>query len=139
MTSEEQHRKQRHYTYKQPKLVKLAEEYKTRLQEYATMAESHISLLLKQMKIEYQEQKIILMPGKFWIADFYLPEINLVIELDGSQHYTPHGLLKDEDRDKNLKELGFAKILRLPNKSAMELDYNTLKLTLEDWGFHQST
>jgi very-short-patch-repair endonuclease len=134
MTTEDQFKKQRHYTYKQPKLILIATEYRKRLQDYKTMSERHIDILLKDLGVVYEEQKIILSLGKFWIADFYLPEANLIIELDGNQHYTHAGLIKDEDRDNQLKELGFTKTLRLPNKSAMELDQNTLKLTLEDWG-----
>ncbi len=138
MTSEEQFKKQRHYTYKQPKLVVIATEYRKRLQDYKTMAEKHIDILLKDLGVVYEEQKIILSLGKFWIADFYIPENNLIIELDGNHHYTHAGLIKDENRDMQLKDLGFSKTLRIPNKSAMELDYNTFKLTLEDWGIHLS-
>jgi very-short-patch-repair endonuclease len=138
MTSEDREKQQRHFKYKQAKLLKLAEEYKLRLTDYKTQAEYHIELILKDLGINYEEQRIILMLGKFWIADYYLPDYNLIIELDGNQHYTVHGLMKDADRDSHLIALGFDRILRIPNRSAMELDANTLNLTLEDWGIHLS-
>ena len=46
--------------------------------------------------------------------DFYCPAANLVIECDGSQHYTDEGLEADRVRDEALGELGFI-VLRFNN------------------------
>ena len=47
-------------------------------------------------------QKVI---GRY-IADFYIAEKKLVIELDGSQHYEQEGKQADEVRDCYLSSLG---------------------------------
>jgi len=51
--------------------------------------------------------------GKY-IADFYSAEINLVIELAGSGHYTQAGQLSDAIRTAYLEEYGIT-VLRIPN------------------------
>lgn len=49
-----------------------------------------------------------------FIVDFYCPSANLVIECDGSQHYTEEGLDADRVRDEALAQLGL-KVLRFDN------------------------
>ena len=51
--------------------------------------------------------------GKY-IADFYCPKAKLIIELDGSQHYTEEALLYDEQRTKYFEALGIA-VVRYTN------------------------
>lgn len=46
--------------------------------------------------------------------DFYCPVANLVIECDGSQHFTEEGLEADRVRDHALAELGL-RMLRFDN------------------------
>ncbi len=41
-----------------------------------------------------------------YIADFYCPAKKLVIEVDGSQHYTPEGLNYDQIRESFMKSMG---------------------------------
>lgn len=41
-----------------------------------------------------------------YIVDFFAPKARLVIEVDGSQHMTTHGAMKDKHRDEHLKHLG---------------------------------
>jgi very-short-patch-repair endonuclease len=41
-----------------------------------------------------------------YIVDFYCAAAKLVIELDGSQHYTKEGRAKDQGRDAYLQNLG---------------------------------
>ena len=47
--------------------------------------------------------------------DFYCASANLVIELDGSQHYEPHELAYDAERSQFLMALGL-EILRFSNR-----------------------
>jgi hypothetical protein len=62
-----------------------------------------LKLRRKQLKgHQFYRQKII---GKY-IVDFYCPKANLVIELDGGQHYSEIGKAKDRIRDKVLVEMG---------------------------------
>ncbi|MDR0235645.1 endonuclease domain-containing protein [Acinetobacter sp.] len=68
--------------------------------------------------VQFYRQKPIL---KF-IVDFYCPSANLVIECDGSQHYTDEGLEADRIRDHALEQLGL-KVLRFDNRQVMgEID-----------------
>ena len=54
--------------------------------------------------------------------DFYCPSANLVIECDGSQHYTNEGLEADRVRNEALAQLGL-KVLRFDNGQVMgEID-----------------
>ena len=49
-----------------------------------------------------------------YIVDFYCAKAQLVVELDGSQHYEPEEIAKDEARTKYLESLGLL-VLRFPN------------------------
>ena len=60
--------------------------------------------------LQFYRQKPILN----FIVDFYCPATNLVIECDGSQHYTDEGLEADRVRDEALAQLGL-KVLRFDN------------------------
>ena len=42
-----------------------------------------------------------------YVVDFYCPKEKLIIELDGSQHYSEEGKEKDKERDNELKGLGY--------------------------------
>ena len=46
-----------------------------------------------------------------YIVDFCAPALKLVIEVDGSQHYSDEGLQSDKIRDKYLQSCGL-KVLR---------------------------
>lgn len=50
--------------------------------------------------------------------DFYCPAANLVIECDGSQHFTDEGLEADRIRDEALAQLGLT-VLRFDNGQVM--------------------
>lgn len=57
-----------------------------------------------------------------FIVDFYCPAAHLIIECDGSQHYTPEGIAADQERDAQLNALGF-QVLRFDNRQILlELD-----------------
>lgn len=67
-------------------------------------------LFLRNNKIRFLRQKII----DNYIVDFYCPNKKLIIELDGSQHYTTKGLLYDQIRTEILKKYNL-QILRFSN------------------------
>jgi very-short-patch-repair endonuclease len=54
-----------------------------------------------------------------YIVDFYCPAGKLIIELDGSQHYTEEGKKKDEIRDQYLDSLGFT-VLRFSDREVLK-------------------
>ena len=60
--------------------------------------------------LQFYRQKPILN----FIVDFYCPAANLVIECDGSQHYTIDGLAADRIRDEALAQLEL-NVLRFDN------------------------
>ena len=53
-------------------------------------------------------------PIRTFVADFYCPLARLVIELDGSQHYTEQGEEYDEQRTAILEQYG-VQVLRFTN------------------------
>ena len=81
------------------------------LRKNMTKEEKHLWYdFLKNYPVRFARQKVL---GKY-IADFYCASAKLVIELDGSGHYTEEGEQHDEIRAKFLEEYGL-KIIRIPN------------------------
>ena len=65
---------------------------------------------LKTYPKRFQRQKCI---GNY-IADFYCHQASLIVELDGSQHYTPEEMEYDRIRTEYLESLGL-QVLRFSN------------------------
>ena len=65
---------------------------------------------LKEYPVRFQRQKTI----DCYIVDFYCAKANLIIELDGSGHYSPQQEERDRIRTKYLENHGF-KIIRFCN------------------------
>ena len=65
---------------------------------------------LRYYPLQFNRQKVIMN----YIADFYCAKARLVIELDGSQHYTEEGLSRDIAREELLKTLDL-EVLRFRN------------------------
>ena len=83
-----------------------------------TDAENMLWLKLRRKQVkgrQFYRQKII---GEY-IVDFYCPKANLVIELDGGQHYSGTGQSKDRTRDDVLIEMGI-KVLRFSDRDVFE-------------------
>ena len=87
---------------------------------------------LSKYEIRFQRQKAI----DNFIADFYCHQAKLIIEIDGSQHYTKSGEQKDEFRTEILKGYDL-KVIRLTNRqintnfrSVCEYIDNTVKSVL---------
>ncbi|MFN3480668.1 MAG: endonuclease domain-containing protein [Thermodesulfovibrionales bacterium] len=71
----------------------------------------------KQIKgYQFYRQKPI---GDF-IVDFYCPKGNLVIEVDGGQHYSEEGKAKDNYRDKYMEGLGL-RVLRFSDREILRI------------------
>ena len=88
------------------------------LRKNMTDAENMLWSELRRRQLKghpFYRQKII---GKY-IVDFYCPKTNLVIELDGGQHYSETGKTKDMTRDNVLAEIG-KKVLRISDKDVFE-------------------
>ena len=81
------------------------------LRKNMTKEERHLWYdFLRTYSIKFLRQKPI---GRY-VVDFYSAEANLVIELDGSQHYDERNVEKDIERTKYLEEYGLT-VLRIPN------------------------
>jgi very-short-patch-repair endonuclease len=88
------------------------------LRNNMTDAEKMLWLKLRRKQLKgypFYRQKIL---GKY-IVDFYCPKANLVIELDGSQHYSEIGKAKDRIREETLGERGL-KVLRFSDRDVFE-------------------
>ena len=82
------------------------------LRKNATPQENHLWYdFLRSYTPRFQRQKTI---GQF-ITDFYCEKARLVIELDGSQHFTPEGITHDEARTAAIETVG-VEVLRFTNR-----------------------
>ena len=81
------------------------------LRNNMTKEEKHLWYdFLRTYPVRFSRQKIL---GTY-IADFYCAEAKLVIELDGSGHYTEEGTHRDEERTAFLEGYGLT-VIRIPN------------------------
>ncbi len=65
---------------------------------------------LSSYPIPFKRQKVL----DKYIADFYCHKAKLVIEIDGSQHFSEEGLIYDEERTKFIEKYGIV-VLRFTN------------------------
>ncbi len=100
---------------------KILKPFSRKLRTDMTYAEQLLWSRLRRKQIsglQFYRQK----PIAGYIADFYCAAINLVIELDGSQHYELENKANDLERDRVMHSLGL-QILRFDNLQVMnELD-----------------
>ena len=82
-----------------------------KLRKHATPQENHLWYdFLSKYEVRFQRQKAI----DHFIADFYCHKAKLVIEIDGSQHYTEEGLQQDAFRTEKLESYNLT-IIRFTN------------------------
>lgn len=93
------------------------------MRKNATSEENHLWYdFLSKYEIRFQRQKAI---GEF-IVDFYCHKAKLIIEIDGSQHYTKEGKAKDEFRTEILEGYDL-NIIRFTNRQVKENFYSVFK------------
>lgn len=81
------------------------------LRKNMTKEERHLWYdFLRNHPVRFSRQKIL---GKY-IADFYSAEANLVIEIDGSQHYEDSVIMQEAERTAFIEAYGL-KVIRIPN------------------------
>ena len=106
-------------SYKEESKENIAEYYKHILEVNATYAERLFKTFLTG-KIDFEFQKIIYTDNKhFFIADFYIPSKNLIIELDEEYHDNIKQRDKDIWRTQLLHSLGY-RVIRFKNKQIIE-------------------
>jgi very-short-patch-repair endonuclease len=97
-----------------PKLKHISRQLRSNMTDAEKLLWS--KLRAKQLKgKQFYRQRII---GDY-IVDFYCPKANLIVELDGGQHYTNEGIKKDKMRDNSIRERGY-KILRFSDREIFE-------------------
>ena len=92
--------------------------HNTKLTEYAkdlrknmTKEEKHLWYdFLRDYPVRFLRQKVI----DDYIVDIYCNRVRLAIELDGSQHYSDIGLLKDKIRTSKIEKRNLI-VMRIPN------------------------
>ena len=69
-----------------------------------TPAETAFVGFLKKRRIRFTPEKIMKVGyGKHRLIDFYLPDFNIGVEIDGGYHLTAEQFLKDYERTQRLK------------------------------------
>ena len=97
------------------------------LRKNATSQENHLWYdFLRSYTPRFQRQKTI---GQF-IADFYCEKAKLVIELDGSQHFTPEGHAYDAARTAAIDTFGVT-VLRFTNRE-IDREFNAICMKIEE-------
>jgi len=95
-----------------PKHNKLLTNTARMLRKNMTKEEKHLWYdYLRSYPVRFLKQKVI----DDYVVDFYCSKARLIIELDGSQHYTEKGVNKDTVRTRRLEERDLT-VLRIPNK-----------------------
>jgi very-short-patch-repair endonuclease len=84
-----------------------------KLRRDMTDAERKLWSLLRNNRLGVKFRRQV--PYGPYILDFYCVKARLVVELDGSQHYTPEGKRRDAKRDAHLRSDGL-EVLRFLNE-----------------------
>ncbi len=100
------------------------------LRKDMTDAERHLwsKLRMQQLKgCHFYRQRII---GNF-IADFFCPKARLVIEIDGSQHYSDEMTEEDRKRDEYMRNHGL-KVMRFSDADVLKNTVGVIESILEN-------
>jgi very-short-patch-repair endonuclease len=118
---------------KRSALIKRGEELSKKLTESATKQEKKLRSALNKEGIIHDFQSPIIIHGpKLAIMDFYFPDKNLCVEVDGWHHKKPKNKAEDAKRTKSLATKGI-KTIRFWNSEVdndMHLVIHTIKKAL---------
>ena len=96
---------------------KILTPYAKQLRKEMTKQECHLWYdYLKNCPIRFLRQKVI----ENYIVDFYCKKLNLVIEIDGGQHYEDESIKYDNERTEVLNKYGL-EVVRFTN---IDIDKN---------------
>ena len=104
------------YKRANPMMYGLLKQYAAEMRRFPTEAESVLWNYLKgnALGMGFKRQCVIM----DYIADFYCPEKELIIEVDGGYHRYPVQEELDELRTKRLNSVGY-KVIRFTNEQVM--------------------
>lgn len=123
--------------YKDPKI--LATEFRDKLIKNQTEAEKVFKILLKDVGLEYKFQEIIFIENsvQFYIVDFYLPALNIVIEVDGKYHNAKEQKKLDKLRTKALRANNIVEVIRFTNEAVLK-DHQYIKDRLKALEYYKA-
>lgn len=105
---------------------KYLEPWRKGLRNEGTSAEAFLWRFLQHRKLggrKFRRQHSILN----YIVDFYCPQEQLIVELDGQGHFTVDGMARDRLRTEVLKALGF-RVIRFENRMV----FGEIEVVLEE-------
>lgn len=108
----------------------LASLYQKENKKRTTRSERIMEQLLNKFKISNEKQKIFFYGEKeeyFYLADFYLPDLGIVIEVDGKYHNTPEQQKRDFYKDEHYTKTLKLKLLRITNEKLSSTRHKALK------------
>jgi very-short-patch-repair endonuclease len=106
---------------KKKKIFEVAQKYRNKILKQENKIELKFKEFLIENEINYEYQRIFIIGNEFKIADFYLPDKKMVIELDGNQHRN----MKEEDQfrtDLLIANTEVDEVLRIWNWQLKDLD-----------------
>lgn len=101
--------------------------YKNQNENRNNICERKMKVILSDMGIKYEYQKVFCINNKFYIADFYVPKNNVIIEVDGTSHDDIKGLKRDRERDNAFARHG---VLTVRFRTHEVVDGNVIKEVL---------
>lgn len=90
------------------------------LLSHTTDAEKAAAKICTQLGYKVIPQQPIVTGRKLYFADIYLPEIKLVIEINGGYHFTDKQRRKDKNRSQGIRRLGYS-LFNITNKDARDI------------------
>lgn len=120
------------YRLNAPVLTNMAKTNQKELIKNATPEELKMKLILKELNISYEFNKIYYTGFGYYYADFYLPQYNVIIEIDGKQHQKSFDKEWDALRTENLIYIhGVSRVIRIKNEF-MVIDSNVKEFLLKE-------
>lgn len=110
----------------------IANQFADDLRKAPTQSAKRFKKLLKATGYRFMSEKIIYKEVSFYIVDFYIPDKNLCIELDGGYHDTPEQREKDFIRDKYLLGRGYQN-WRMTNEEAVSMTVEEIKAKIDSF------
>lgn len=137
MSRERLKKRQRHELYKTA--GRFAKE-NLRKDCHSTEAVLRLSALLKTAGLSYRREHPVVNTSnqskgkarralngqRIFIIDFYLPQLHVLIEVDGGYHSTPEQRAKDIARDRYLLCRGYSKVVRFTNEAVLSEDFDLI-------------
>ena len=125
-TPQKKYKSKGNYSDKQ----RLLSERQKELKQKATKEEIIFRGRLFENDIKHTFQKGVIDGKNFMIADFYIPDIKLIVEIDGGYHETSKQKARDNFKDKHYKDRGFS-VIRIKNEDVVDFNFLELKKSAE--------